>query len=177
LTSLSEQDLVDCEHNCGSYRSMSGCDEGCNGGLQPNAWQFLMAHGQPTETSYPYRGSGGACQTGKPSVGKVTNWEFIAEDEVQMANYVATKHPFAVAVNAAQWSFYRGGIMSSASICPAGAALDHAVNVVGYGTEGTTPYWIIRNSWNANWGEQGYLRIIRGSNYCGVRDFACSAIA
>ena len=177
VTSLSEQYLVDCEKNCGQYRFMNGCDDGCNGGLQPNAWKYVISKGQPTEASYPYHARRGQCKSAT-SAAKVSNWEWVPEDEAQMADYVATKGPFAVAVDAQRWSFYNGGIMSSSSICPANdKSLDHAVNVVGYGTENGTPYWIIRNSWNTNWGEQGYARIARGKSYCGVQLFACSTVA
>jgi len=177
LTSLSEQFLVDCDHNCGQYRNMNGCDEGCNGGLMPNGWKYIMQKGQPTEASYPYTARTGTCKSATP-VGKISNWEWVEEDEEKMAEYVATKGPFSIAVDAQRWSFYNGGIMSSSSICPTGdTGLDHAVNIVGYGTENGTPYWIIRNSWNTIWGEKGYGRIIRGKKYCGVQLFACSSIA
>ena len=177
LQSLSEQFLVSCEHNCGQYRNMNACDQGCNGGLMPNAFKYIMAKGQPTEAAYPYTARDGSCKT-VPSAGKVSNWEFVAEDEVAMAEYVATKGPISIAVDAQRWSFYNGGIMSTTSICPRNdETLDHGVAIVGYGTENGTPYWIIRNSWNTVWGEKGYGRIVRGKKFCGVQLFACSAIA
>jgi len=56
------------------------------------------------------------------------------------------------------------------------ADLDHGVDLVGYGTESGTDYWIVRNSWSASWGEAGYAKILRGSNFCGVALFATSAV-
>ena len=48
--------------------------------------------------------------------------------------------------------------------------VDHAVLLVGYNTTGNTSYWIIKNSWGAAWGEEGYLYLARGSNECGISD-------
>ena len=43
-----------------------------------------------------------------------------------------------------------------------GFVVDHAIQAVGYGVDGTTPYWTVRNSWGSGWGEGGYIRILRG---------------
>ncbi|CAP36299.1 Protein CBR-CPR-4 [Caenorhabditis briggsae] len=44
----------------------------------------------------------------------------------------------------------------------------HAIRILGWGTDNGTPYWLVANSWNVNWGENGYFRIIRGTNECGI---------
>merc|ERR1712088_353545 len=43
-----------------------------------------------------------------------------------------------------------------------------AVAVVGYGTESGKPYWVVKNSWGANWGDGGYIKIARGNSECGI---------
>jgi C1A family cysteine protease len=174
---LSEQFLVDCDQHCGTFRFESGCDAGCNGGLMPNAWLYdIQVGGQPSETAYPYQGTGGTCHTGNRAITVPTGWEFAPENEDQLATYVCANGPTSIAVDASNWSFYTGGIMSSSSICPVNTGpddLDHGVVIVGSGTSGGQPYWIIRNSWNADWGEDGYCRIARGVDFCGVALFAC----
>ena len=47
-------------------------------------------------------------------------------------------------------------------------AQDHAVTVVGYGTENNVPYWLVKNSWGTYWGEGGYFRIKRNAKMCGI---------
>lgn len=50
-----------------------------------------------------------------------------------------------------------------------GAALGgHAVKMLGWGVDNNTPYWLIANSWNSDWGNKGYFEILRGSNECGI---------
>jgi len=46
----------------------------------------------------------------------------------------------------------------------------HAVKIIGWGVEDDVPYWIVANSWNTDWAENGYFRIIRGKNECGIEE-------
>jgi len=46
----------------------------------------------------------------------------------------------------------------------------HAVKIIGWGVEDTVPYWLVANSWNENWGDKGFFKIIRGTNECGFEN-------
>lgn len=51
----------------------------------------------------------------------------------------------------------------------AGSALGgHAIRILGWGVENGTPYWFIANSWNSDWGDNGYFRILQGKDECGI---------
>jgi len=95
-----------------------------------------------------------------------------------MVNYVGTTAPISICVDAASWQFYIGGVISE--IC--GQSLDHCVQITGYATETTIfgtkkPYWIIRNSWGAGWGEDGFVYVERNKNLCGVADEPTTVVA
>lgn len=95
------------------------------------------------------------------------------QDEKVIAATLATTGPLSAAVNASWFQFYSGGIMNPWLCNP--KSLDHGITLVGYGTEGSTDYWIIKNSWNSSWGEKGYCRLHRGSGKCGINTNVCTA--
>lgn len=68
------------------------------------------------------------------------------------------------------WQLYDNGIYNpSNTTCSNDISKhDHGVIIIGYGTEKGLDYWIIRNSWGADWGENGHMRLIRGKNACGI---------
>ena len=78
--------------------------------------------------------------------------------------------PITVAVDAesAAFKFYKSGIFYRTDKC--GTDLNHAITLVGYNSTGTRPYWIVRNSWGNDWGENGYIRmaIKNGDGVCGI---------
>ena len=79
------------------------------------------------------------------------------------------QQPVSVAVEADQSVFqlYAGGVMTKAC----GTNLDHGVLAVGYGTLGGKDFWLVKNSWGADWGENGFIRIaiVDGDGICGTQ--------
>lgn len=79
--------------------------------------------------------------------------------------------PVAVAVDATKFQFYDSGIMTPYGCSSSDNAVNHAVTIIGYDRTGSAPYWIVRNSWGADWGEGGYLRMQMDHNTCGISDY------
>jgi len=160
LLSFSEQQLVDCS---GSYGN-----EGCDGGLMESALDYTAAKGVQLESDYPYTAQDGSC---KYSAAKVafTNKAYKTANGDSGLEAAVKIGPVSVSVEADQdvFQFYTSGILNSKSC---GTNLDHGVLAVGYGTSGSTGYWIVKNSWGTSWGDTGYLKIARatGSGICGI---------
>ena len=165
LKSLSEQNLVDCVTTC----------YGCNGGDEYLAYDYVIANQNGyfmLESDYPYTGYDGTCQfSSSKGVCPVTSYirPTTTANETELAAGCAEKGVVSIAIDASSWSFqlYSGGIYDP--LFCSSTDLDHAVGLVGYGTESDTDYWIVRNSWGTSWGEEGYIRMIRNdNNKCGV---------
>ena len=165
LPSLSEQNLVDCCTEC----------SGCSGGDEWCSYQYVIDNQDGlwnTEDDYPYTAIDGSCKFQKDKgVCQVKGWyrPTTTQNEDELAEKLVSDGVVSVAIDASPWSFqlYTSGIYDEPSCMP--EALDHAVGLVGYGAEDGVKYWIIRNSWGAFWGEDGYIRMVRGKgNQCGV---------
>ncbi|KAK3006752.1 hypothetical protein RJ639_016193 [Escallonia herrerae] len=182
LVSLSEQQLVDCDHECDPDEPGS-CDSGCSGGLMNSAFEYaLKSGGLMQEKDYPYTGTDrGTCKFDKTKIeASVSNFSVVSLDEDQIAANIVKNGPLAVAINAVFMQTYVGGV-SCPYICS--KRLDHGVLLVGYGSAGYAPirmkekqFWIIKNSWGERWGENGFYKICRGRNICGV-DSMVSTVA
>jgi len=161
LTSLSEQQLVDCAGSAGN--------QGCNGGLMDDAFNYIIKNGGLAgESDYPYTARDGTCKK-LASVSSITGFKDVAKaSETGLMSAIGTQ-PVSIAVDAQfGWQTYGGGVFSG---CFA-KALDHGVLLVGYGTDAGKDYWIVKNSWGANWGEKGFIRLIRNKDECGLADAA-----
>merc|ERR1712048_1129809 len=156
---LSTQELVDCTGS-------GGRRNGCQGGDPAAAYRVIeQLGGIETESSYRYTARNGNCRFSRSGVAaRVSNYQSVGRgSESSMQNYVSSTGPLSVCVDANSWNSYRGGIMTSC-----GNSVDHCVQVVGYGTSGSTSYWKVRNSWGGNWGERGHMRLKIGRNLCQI---------
>ncbi|XP_057656979.1 uncharacterized protein LOC130894281 isoform X4 [Diorhabda carinulata] len=174
LTSLSEQELVDCDK----------LDEGCNGGLMDNAYRTIeKLGGLESEKEYPYDGRDEKCYFNTSQVvARITSAVNISHNETDMAKWLTKNGPIAIAINANAMQFYMGGVSHPFKIFCNPKSLDHGVLIVGYGVHTSTirkkilPYWIVKNSWGTSWGEQGYYRVYRGDGTCGLNQTPSSAV-
>ena len=76
---------------------------------------------------------------------------------------------YIIVVNAANWGLYTGGVLTQ-SACGGYNAfnMDHAVQLVGYNAGAASPYWMVRNTWATNWGQNGYIYLQYPQNTCGM---------
>ena len=96
-------------------------------------------------------------------------------NESKLKKMVYEQGAVLVAVYASDDQFvdYDGkGVMDQ---CTYGEKPNHAVLVVGYGSENGKKYWLIKNSWGKNWGLNGHIKLARGKNACKVEDICISA--
>lgn len=145
---LSEQLLVDC--------GKSG-EDGCQGGRMEYAFAYLAENGGAMqEYQYPYTGAFGRCQYPEVSNGiQVTGPVYPTADKNSVKAALMTHGSLAIAVDANPWRFYGGGIYHGDQ----NQGANHAINLVGWGVENGQEYWIVRNSWGEDFGENGYIRI------------------
>jgi KDEL-tailed cysteine endopeptidase len=79
-----------------------------------------------------------------------------------------TLQPIVIAIDAAsdEFKLFGSGVFN---LSDCNTRLNHAMLAVGYGIEGGIEYWLVKNSWGQNWGENGYIRIqiTEGQGICG----------
>ncbi|PKA47332.1 Xylem cysteine proteinase 1 [Apostasia shenzhenica] len=168
LTSLSEQELIDCDKEF---------NNGCNGGLMDYAFQYIISSGGlHTEEEYPYLMEEGTCdeKRGALKLITITGYEdVLANNEASLLKALAHQ-PVSVAIEASgrDFQFYNGGVFDGSC----STELDHGVAAIGYGTSKGQDYIIVKNSWGSNWGEKGYIRMKRNigndEGLCGIYKMA-----
>ena len=169
LLSFSEQQLVDCA---------TRLNMGCNGGNPLYAFKYLQKHYAELESVYPYVSgttkTAGTCaydSKSKTAV-EVSGETQVTQNDASQLKAALAKGPVSVLIEADQSVFqtYKSGVLDTTAC---GTSLDHAVLAAGYGTDAATglDYWLVKNSWNTTWGDQGYIKlaIVDGAGICGVQ--------
>lgn len=164
---IAEQHLVDCGYN--PSNGMNGCN-----GAWIGAYQSWMGQSKPNvshEAQYPYldRDPNLKCMgkptwnTGAKVTSAITDYGC---NEDKLKKLVYKYGAVATGIYAGDNSFgnYAKGVYDTCS----STQMNHAVTVVGYGTESGKPYWVVKNSWGDNWGDGGYIKIARGNSECGI---------
>jgi len=166
---LAPQQIVDCDHS----------DGGCNGGDPPTAYRYVIdAGGLETEKDYPYKARNEPCHFEKSKeYAKITGWKYATRqgDEATLMANTYAESPLSICVDAANWQYYQSGIMTGPQ-CAKHVSLDHCVQILGYDHSHNPPFWIVRNSWGASWGEKGLIMLEYGQNACGLTDEATTAV-
>jgi len=163
LVSFSEQQLVDCVT----------ADQGCNGGLPTDAFDYTAQKGVETEADYPYTAEDGKCKYKAKSSTKVNGgYKTVKLQDSDALKAAAVVQPVSVGIEADESAFqlYSSGVIKKGC----GDQLDHGVLVVGYDTVKGAEGFIVKNSWGADWGVEGYLYISTngkansGNGVCGI---------
>jgi C1A family cysteine protease len=166
LPVLAPQQIVDCDKQ----------DYGCSGGWPYVAFGYVTnAKGQDTESTYPYTARDGSCKFKIANVAAVINgYKSIPKVETQIQSLLTSTAPFSVCVDAEEWSFYSGGVVTPDQC---GKSVDHCVQMVGYDLTKSPSYYIVRNSWGTDWGMSGFIYLQTGSDTCLVADYVTSAVS
>ncbi|CAG4983240.1 unnamed protein product [Parnassius apollo] len=158
---LSEQSLVDCawDHNMG-----------CDGGILDEAFKYITINGIPSQREYgPYLQQDGYCKlenmTQVYSIKGFAKVPSLSESALKVA--LLKYGPVTVGIYAGRnMKFYSSGIFYDIDCSK--KMLNHGVTVVGYGVRDGTNYWIIKNSWGEDWGEDGYILVSTVNDNCNV---------
>lgn len=195
---FSAQQLVNCVPN---PRSCGGTG-GCQGATVELAMSYIEKRGLKTNEEVQYQAHLGRCQApvrgsprfssssflevekherheddhhdhdqGSATIG-LRSWKKLPTNKALPLMNAVQNGPVAISVGAKPFHFYKGGVFDD---CPKDSVINHAVTLFGYGqTESGDKYWNVRNSWGADWGERGYIRLLRGASmrqddeYCGI---------
>jgi hypothetical protein len=160
---LSEQYILDCG---GDYYGDFDCS---SGGYPPDVFTFMQETGVPSEACYEYTAAEGYCPTGScPDSGEqvqliqpvtgLTTWTGFPDETAIMQEILDNGPVSTRMIMYTDIYSYSGGIYTHTSGYFAGPT---AVTIVGWGTEGGTPYWIVKSQWNTWFGEDGFFRVAR----------------
>ncbi|CAA7398633.1 unnamed protein product [Spirodela intermedia] len=165
MITLSEQELVDCDHR----------NKGCKPGYLHYTYQYVVENGGiDTASHYPYRGVAGRCRADRRRVVSISGFRKVPSYNSYALQYAVSYQPVSVAIEASSqgFRFHRSGVFGG----PCSAETNHFLTVIGYGTDyNGIEYWLVKNSWGTGWGEGGFAMIQRnvgGSGRCGILTYS-----
>uniref|UniRef100_A0A0N5A141 Cathepsin L-like n=1 Tax=Parastrongyloides trichosuri TaxID=131310 RepID=A0A0N5A141_PARTI len=163
-----------------SVQQVADCYGGkaCNGGWMTTAFQYGKLRGLEVTEDYPYVAKVRTCKYNQSKVvGRIKKWINLKKDENNLKRVVGTIGPVSVGIDASLSTFqnYKNGIYDDPKCT---TNIDHAVLIIGYDTDPVFgDYWIVKNSWGTTWGINGYFKIKRGVNQCGIAEAPTYPIA
>lgn len=156
---LSEQQIIDCTSSYGN--------NGCTNGFYGYAFEYAKTHPLASSSDYPYTGTSQSCKESSQGY-KISSYLAYKGTSCSFLESMLQMRPVSVSVDGVNfyWQFYRRGVLSN---CGRSNKLNHGVQVVGMGQEGNSSWWIAKNSWGTEWGENGYIRLdntVNQGNIC-----------
>jgi cathepsin L len=154
---------------CSPNPDNCGGSGGCFGATAEIAFDYVASSKgavQEYELGYAaYYGQNSECgvTTKNQPVATITGYVKLPENNyTALMNAIATVGPIAISVDASTWGAYRSGVFKGCN--QENPDINHAVVLVGYGTENGHDYWLVRNSWSPSWGELGYIKVLRSAD-------------
>ncbi|CAH2097358.1 unnamed protein product [Euphydryas editha] len=162
---LSEQSIVDCAWGFQNY--------GCDGGFIDRVYKYVLEHGIAVEDDYGlYLEEDGYCKMGNmTNIYRIKGFTRVPALSVNAMKVALYKYgPVSVTINSSPLLHYSSGIYYNPDCNNEGP--DHAVTVVGYGVRDGAMYWIVKNSWGEDWGQDGYILFSATNNNCHILEDA-----
>ena len=167
---MSKQQIIDCT-TVSPYNNY-----GCGGGDYNSVFKYAKNIGLTLESNYPYKSKEGTCSNNAKWIrNKICGWVDVPQGSESCLLAAVNKGPVCVGIDSSDDGFlyYNSGVYSYH-----GTNCDHAMLVVGYGTDDKgIPYWKLKNSWGKDLGMDGYILIKRNVNSCGIAMWASYPIA
>jgi len=159
---LSEQQMLSCDNSPGNM--------GCGGGFTTTSFEYAKSAGLFDEECLPYHASDtwpcdDRCSDWADRLFKIDDWQVVRVVSNPDLILEALQYgPVGTSLTIYEDFYaYSGGIYDTMIAIPQGF---HAVTIVGY--DATQEYWICKNSWGDDWGEDGYFRIKWGAAAVGI---------
>lgn len=170
LVRYSEKHMIDCDYNSG----------GCKGGTAYNGLRLAVRSGIYKEDDYAeYNQKKEECRAGNSTTPfKISAYGRVREKREQdILEALQKVGPLTVMINSKNFKHFKQGVLPLDDKCTLEGRGLHMVVIVGFGTQNGTDYYTLRNSWGKDWGNNGYLKVPRNVNYCGINARPYYAIA